>query len=270
MPMMEEIRGLQEVILDILLDVSKVCREHKIPFYLGEGTLLGAVRHRGFIPWDDDIDIMMKRRDFERFLKVAPEALGPAYEVQHPSTVENYWSTFIKVRLIKGHPEYRQKHIAHLTDHNGPYIDIFPLEYVPRADSLVQRMQSMGIKAFRGMLMFKLKAKPVKGMKARILDLTGHFFSIRSIHRIVDRLYKLQGRKEQPYIAAYSTYHPYRCMTVRKEVYDGVLWINFEGHKMPIPVGYDELLTTIYGDYMTLPPEEKRVIKHHFKNGDAD
>ena len=83
---LEEIHALQDIELEILLDVDRFCRENGITYFLGEGTLLGAIRHHGFIPWDDDVDVIMKRADYERFLQLAPEGLGKQYEVQHPTT----------------------------------------------------------------------------------------------------------------------------------------------------------------------------------------
>ena len=77
----DELRRLQLVELDILRDIDKVCREHGIRYFLDSGTLLGAVRHGGFIPWDDDVDLGMPRHDYERFLEIAPRALGDAYVV---------------------------------------------------------------------------------------------------------------------------------------------------------------------------------------------
>ena len=82
-----EIHQLQALELAILKDVAEVCKKHDIKFFLGEGTLLGAIRHKGFIPWDDDVDLIMERSEYERFLKVAQEELGEDYQVQHPTTV---------------------------------------------------------------------------------------------------------------------------------------------------------------------------------------
>ena len=102
----EQLRTLQLELLNILLDVQKVCEKQRICFYLGEGSLLGAVRHQGFIPWDDDIDILMKREDYERFLSIASEELGDRYVIQHPSTVSAYWSTFLKIRVKDTSPRF--------------------------------------------------------------------------------------------------------------------------------------------------------------------
>ncbi|MFA5676233.1 MAG: LicD family protein [Christensenellales bacterium] len=266
---MNDIRELQLAELKILLDVDSFCREYGIPYFLAEGTLLGAIRHGGFIPWDDDVDIMMKREDYNRFLQIAPGALGEYYEVQHATTVENYWSPFIKIRLIKGGQKYRQQHIAHLTDNNGPCIDIFPLEYVPHKKSAAQTLQSVYIRYLRGMLSLKLRLRAPKNIKQKAAKLLSVFYTVNGIHERLERTFNKYNGKPTGYIAALASYHKLKCQTVPARVYDKSVTVDFEGHMLPVPWQYDFLLTHIYGDYMTLPPQEERAVKHHFINGDT-
>lgn len=258
------INDLQRIELDILLDVARVCRELDIEFFLGEGTLLGAIRHGGFIPWDDDIDLIMRRAEYDRFLRLAPEQLGSKYAVQHSSTVADYWSPFIKVRLVEGDQQYRQAHIAHLSDDNGPLIDIFPVEYVPRRDGFGLRLQAKYIRLLRTTLMLKLGAKKPAGPKMSAMRWAGRLLTTGFIHRQLDWAFRLHDGARQPYMATLASYHPLSSQVVPSEVYDEAVMVGFEGHDMPVPIGYDELLTTIYGDYRTLPPEDQRVVKHKF------
>ena len=181
--MLDQIKELQNIELNILLDVDKVCKKHNITYYLGEGSLLGAVRHKGFIPWDDDLDILMKRDDYEKFLKIAQFEMGENYEIQHPSTVYSYWSPFIKVRLL-GNQKFRQKHIAHLTENNGPYIDIFPMESVPAQFSLGQAWQGLKINLLRAMLSYKLVLRKPDNVRRKIVTASSRFLSIESIKSI--------------------------------------------------------------------------------------
>ncbi len=182
-----EIKELQKIELEILLNIDRFCKEHGIQYFLGEGTLLGAIRHNGFIPWDDDVDILMPRKDYDRFLQTAPEALKPEYEVQHFMTVENYWSPFIKIRSLAKDQKYRQAHIAHLTAHNGALIDIFPLEYVLKPGSLRLRLQAFGVYFFRMMLFLKLRLKKVNSPKRKIVYFIGKFYSVQRIHKAMDK-----------------------------------------------------------------------------------
>lgn len=265
---LEEIHKLQALELAILKDVAEVCKKHNIQFFLGEGTLLGAIRHKGFIPWDDDVDLIMERSEYERFLEVAQKELGEDYEVQHPTTVDNYWSPFIKVRKLTGDLSFRQGHIAHLTNNNGPYIDIFPMEYVPKKESFKISKTAFLIRFYRGMLSYKLGLRKPPHFYGKVLKFISNFYSVKAIHKGLQKNFTCFGKGEKEYMATFSSYHPLRCQICKSANYKETLWWDFEDTKMPVPAGYDEILTTIYGDYMTPPPEEKRVIKHHFYSGD--
>lgn len=261
---MEEIKELQEIELSILLDVKKVCEEHKITFFLGEGTLLGAVRHKGFIPWDDDVDLIMPRDQYEKFLKVAPKALGEKYEVQHPTTVKNYWSPFIKIRLLVHDTKFAQQHISHLSKNNGPYIDIFPMEYSDKKDGFQISKTAFLIRYYRGMLSYKLGIRKPPHFYGKILKFISFFYSVDRIHEGLRRTLLPYDEPGKKYMATFLSYHPLKGQIVDAKNYGEVLEWDFEEYKMPIPIGYHEILTTIYGDYMTPPPEDKRILKHHF------
>ena len=260
----EQLLGLHQDLLAILLDIQQVCDRHNISFYLGEGSLLGAVRHQGFIPWDDDIDILMKRPDYERFLKIAPEELKDRCLVQHPSTVYPYWSTFIKVRANDPHPRFYQEHIRHLTPYCGPCVDIFPLEYVEKADSVGQRLQFAQIRLYRRMIGYKLGVWHPFNLKTRIIKLMSYAFPFDWLQEHTAREMRRQGDGEKPYIAAFSTFHKYPCVVAPKEYYE-TEYVMYEGHRMPVPKGYDALLTKIYGDWHRIPDEKERSkAKHHY------
>lgn len=261
---MDEIRELQKIELSILLDVKKVCDENHIKFFLGEGTLLGAVRHKGFIPWDDDVDLIMPRDQYERFLKIAPKALGDKYEVQHPSTVENYWSPFIKIRLLNHGSKFEQKHILHLSKNNGPYIDIFPIEYSDRKQGWKISYTGFRVRYFRGMLSYKLGIRKPPHIYGKTLKFISKFYSVKKIHSELERTLRPYREPGKKYMATFLSYHPLRSQIIESIHYEEAIDWQFEDFMMPIPNGYDKILTTIYGDYMTPPPEEKRILKHHF------
>ena len=255
---------LHQTLLGMLHDVARVCEELGIRFFLAEGSLIGAVRHGGFVPWDDDLDLYMPRADYERFLRLAPDRLGARYRVQHPSTVADYWSAFTKVRLVDGPQRFRQQHIAHLTDDNGPLIDIFPLEYVPRPDGPGLMLQSAWLRFLRGCLVQKLDVEPASRPLKRVLRAASRLTSLRFLHRQLERTLRRHGDGPRPFVAALTTFHPLRSQVVPAEVFARQEWVDFEGSPMPVPVGYDVLLTTIYGDYRTPPPPAERGRRHQF------
>lgn len=259
----KKLRKLQLTELKILKEIDRICTKYKIRYYLGEGSLLGAVRHQGFIPWDDDMDILMQREDYEKFLRVAPSEISKDYEIQHSTTIKNYWSPFIKVRYLKK-SSYHQQHIAHLSDHNGPLIDIFPLDNVPKKDSLQQYIQAMQIKLYRGMISYKLGTRNPRKWKGRIVKFLSHFYTLKRLHANLDKTFKKYNSKNNKYIVNLASYYSYKKQTVPKNWYGKPRLVKFEKNMFPIPKEAEKILSSIYGNYMELPPEEKRVIKHHF------
>lgn len=259
----ERIRNLQLIEFQILKEVDRICKENNITYYLAEGTLLGAIRHHGFIPWDDDLDISMPREDYEKFLKVAPKEINKMYEVQHSTTIKDYWSPFIKVRYLDN-SLYSQSHIAHLTNNNGPYIDIFPIDIVPEKISFKQKIQAVERKYLRGMISYKLGLKKPTTKKAKIIKFTSKFVSIKRIHILLNKTLTRYNSADNKYMVNLCSYHYYRNQIVPKEWYGKPRYIKFEKGKFPIPSETKKILNQVYGDYMELPPIEKRVIKHHF------
>lgn len=123
------IRQVQLTQLEILIEVDKICREHDIKYFLTNGTLLGAVRHKGFIPWDDDIDIGMCRKDYDIFLKIANKELDEKYFCQSIHSEADYYLPFAKIR--KNKTKYIEASTKHLDINKGVYIDVFPIDNVP-------------------------------------------------------------------------------------------------------------------------------------------
>lgn len=261
---MQLVKELQQITLAMLKDIDRVCAEYDIPYYLGEGTMLGAVRHKGFIPWDDDIDLLMMRDDYERFLQIAPAAMGERYEIQHYTTMENCWTPLLKVRLITDDAKFRQSHIAHVTPNNGPMIDIFPLDNVPKLSSFRQTMQGTMARILRGTLSQKMKTAEDDTFPKKILRFASHFVSREFLFQCINRNYVKYNNPDNEYIVCLASYYKVQKETFPKAAFGEPVRVPFEDGMFPVPTDTDLILTTIYGDYMTPPPPEKRVIKHHF------
>ncbi len=257
---LEEVRNLQLYELEILKEVDRVCRENDIKYYLGEGTLLGAVRHGGFIPWDDDVDIVMPRDDFERFLSICAEKLDANYKLQFYHNVKKYWVQSPKIRMLKD-TEFKQKSLLKYTDDVGPYIDIFPLDYSSVSLSKLDK-QYKYIRLYRRILFLKTGFSKKKKLIYKLLKFYSYFISVETIHK---KIYKMSTKyKNKTYYTNFGSYYNVRKETFPVKMFDEPIYMKFEDSYFPVPSNYDYVLTNIYGNYMELPPKEKQKAKHSF------
>ncbi len=229
---LEKVKAIE---VDILNYVVDVCNSNKIRYYLAYGTLLGAVRHGGFIPWDDDIDVVVPREDYDRLCKLLEFKCNhdkSAYYFQNSDIDMNFRKPYSKVR--RRGTIFLEEDTAEANGEQGIYIDIFPLDTVKHKRGL-QKIFSFFV--FR-LLKYRRKKKG--------------FFS--SMVYIMSTWYK-QG----DYYVVYGSPYKVEKDIYRKEWFEKSALIKFEGNNYNIPKYSDLCLKQIYGDYMTLPPEEKRV-----------
>ena len=259
----EEFRKMQLLQLDMLVEFDRVCRENDIPYVILAGTQLGAVRHKGYIPWDDDADVALLREDYERFKKIAYKMNPDLCYFQDHTTDPYYRWGYGKLRRT-GTTFIRagQEHIKCKT---GVFIDVFPLDDVPKTTlgqmiqdfycfclrkitwSEVGRMSAKGISKIWWTLISKI---PLKWVYDRLSHYTQK--SRNDSDRFVRILmYKSFGKlyKRAPIKFRYG--FPKKWITERAEY-------EFEGHMLYGSKDYDTFLKMLYGDYMQLPPESKR------------
>lgn len=253
----------QQALNALLTEFDRVCRALDIPYVLFAGTLLGAVRHRGFIPWDDDLDVLMLRSDYDRFLREADTVLDREKFFLQKEFSEHWPLFFSKLRLNntacleKFHPKDEEMH-------QGIYMDIFPLD-----------------NAFSSEIGRKIQFFASKVVIAKALDKRGYDTDSKGkkLFMAVCRLMPLKpflslakaGKDDSPMVHSFfGAAHGYE-----KNVYKRALFVNrttgtFAGKNYPIPAEFDALLHTLYGDYMQLPPPEARVCKQHAILVDAE
>ena len=263
----EELRELQLYGLDIMKEVDKFCRNNNIKYSLGEGSLLGAVRHKGFIPWDDDLDIYMTRQNFDKFVKTFK---SKDYRVEYFNTINNYWLPFAKVRLLK-ETKFCTPEIENICDWTGPRIDILPLDYVPNLYSKKQDKQGKKIKFWKTILRNKVykvghKKKIIYYVVVPFAKILPYKFIVKKINNWLTKYNNLKCS----YVVNATGDYNIRKETFPKYFFDELIEVKFEDSKFYISKYYDEILTKIYGDYMTPPPIEKRFVKHYVivKKGD--
>lgn len=259
----ELLKKVQPQLLEILLEIQRVCRENDIHFFLACGSFLGAVRHQGFIPWDDDLDIGMLRQDYEKFRRIAPEALGENYCFQDWHTDPDYNMPFGKVR--RRHSLYLEAKPKQVRE-NGFFVDVFPFDNAPVDPADRKRYAGKLTTLFR-LKMMKSGATPWMNndkimWKKRIGYLiyqAGALFV--SNDKIVEKYDALASSVPESPILCRQ-----RGLT-NLNLYERS-WIEdltdypFEGHSIPGPRDYDAVLTAQFGDYRTLPPEGERENRH--------
>lgn len=259
----ELLRKVQLTQLEIAKELKRVCDENNIRYFLNWGSYLGAVRHKGFIPWDDDMDFGMLREDYDKFRQIAPEKLGPGYCFQDWHTDENYALPFGKVR--KRDTVYVEAKCARLPE-NGVYIDIFPLDYAPREQKDRDALNRKLLHLFRVKLMlcgytpWMEEDKVV--WKKRIGYLLYQFAALFTNQKAVREKYEALFRAVPKSDTLYDQQAlPYAIYFSEKQCTDLVEYA-FEDTTFAGRRDYDGILTGMYGDYMQPPPEDKRENTH--------
>lgn len=254
----------QEVLFELLEAFDEVCKKHHIPYMLFAGTALGAVRHEGFIPWDDDLDVVMLRPDYERFLEIAPGELDPKKYFLQKEFKKEFPMFFSKLR--KNNTTCLERYIPKNMDaHRGIYIDIFP------CDNLA-----------KGKLGRKIQFYASKIVIAKSLDGRGYWTDSKA-KKLITGLCRLlpwepfRTLVKLPKKGNSACVHTFLGGGARfeknmypREWFTESVDLPFMGKPFPVSAHYDALLTAIYGDYMTLPPEEDRGCKVHAELVDPD
>jgi lipopolysaccharide cholinephosphotransferase len=256
----EQLRAVQLKELEAMIIVDRICREHGIRYYLIAGTLLGAVRHRGFIPWDDDVDVAIPRKDYNRLMANGQKWLGEKYFLQNYKTDQYCAHFFAKIR-ING-TLFREKSNAHLNCHHGIFIDLFPLDKVP-AGKLWRRIHERILRGLMLLCQFKTKTLSKGSLKAKLFSFLC-FIAIFPLFFSRGRLGKILDRWMMRYQNSSSRYVSYLFSNTAfgEEDYGNPTEIEFEGCRFMAPSNYEGVLKKAFGDYMQLPPLEERIPRH--------
>lgn len=271
---MVDLKEFHQQLLDILVEFDRICRTNNIKYSLAYGTLLGAVRHKGFIPWDDDVDVFMDRENFNKFCEICKNTKSENYFFQSKETEKKYPYNICRLRKNNTAMIYSawKKSGIHL----GIYIDIYPVDKIPD-NTLLRKIQALfiifltPIRVARNAVIYK------NGASAHL----GKFmYAVKNLCYGILRCFpsKLCDKLEEYFIKKYNNKSCKMCGIICE---GGLLFapsrdsmpfdvkylerfkeIDFEGHKFMAISDTDGLLTHWYGDYMQLPPEEKRVMYH--------
>lgn len=238
-------------ILSIMDEVIRVCKGNNIRYYIVGGTLLGAIRHNGFIPWDDDFDIAMPREDFERFIALAPQELSSEYYLEWITCNPYYWNLFPKV--CKKRTLFKEQNLKVST---GIFIDIFPLDLGPSYSNKLNIIKYI-IKKLNGISVCTVTTR--KSWKITVYRIIRLLVGNKIIYKVINSLMLLPRKKGLSHYINFSSQYKLYKQTMPIEWYGEGQTVEFEGHTYIAPVEYSKVLMSIYGDeYMQLPPEDKR------------
>ena len=248
---------LHDVELEILKEFIRICNKHNLKYFAVGGTLIGTIRHKGFIPWDDDIDLGMPREDYDKFLEISKNELNEKYFIQSGYDYKNSWQTFMKIR--KKNTLADEKTVAHIDYPKGIFIDIFPFDKTDTKDSLCFKIKCNIINGITDAISYKWGTKKIDEIRRKNLCRFFSIFSNKCLRKMHKRLMTSKNNKDRKYLTSYcGSYSRYK-ETQLTEWFFPLKTKKFEGIDILVPNKYDEYLRSIYGDYMKLPPEEKRV-----------
>lgn len=255
-----QLEKLKRALVGILVEIDGICRKNDLRYVLAGGTALGAARHGGFIPWDDDLDIAMPREDYDRFVEVAARELPPDLYFRCFRTDPDYYLPFGKV--CRRNTAYVTELDSELTEDNEIFIDVFPLDRADSPSSRALKLRATLVKGLKAVIIRKKKMR-LQNTSGRVRLIQALFapFSCPALMRWQERAMRLQSGKPN---AAYRTnlgsnYH-YVKQTMPESVYFPTREVSFEGRPFMAPGMLEDFLTRLYGaDYMKLPPVEKRV-----------
>lgn len=249
----------------LLEEVKRICEKHGLKYYAIAGTLLGAVRHQGSIPWDDDMDLGLLRQDYEKFLQFAEAELSEHVLMQNFSTDPYFGLPFTK--LILKDTVMIERSAADSKAQKGIYIDIFPFDNAPEELSL-QKKHDRNTYFWKRVLLAKqgykvYKPGQIKRLLAyKALSFFAAAFSADRIKAKLEKTIRAYNTKSSTKIVNIGGAYGYQKEMLQLCWFSDVVELPFENTTISAPSGYAEYLTYFYGDYMTPPPENKRGDRH--------
>ena len=263
----ETLKKVQQTEKEILVKFISICEKYDLQYFVVFGTLLGAIRHNGFIPWDDDIDVSMPRKDYERFLSIAEKECGEEYFIQTIDTDPAYHLFFAKMRRC--HTKFVENSLQKAESHTGIYIDIIPYDHIPDDDKLMSKQIRRTEVLVRLLSVNKVK-EPQIGDRGIVQN-----FGAKCIWHLLHYGMKVLGisgttvwKKCKEEYCRYNDISTKRSTSFFADAEKWIIYneemktfldMPFEDITVKVPVGYDKILERCYGDYLKLPPIEKRV-----------
>ena len=253
----KDLNKLKETELEILGEIERICIKYELSFFFIGGTLLGAVRHKGFIPWDDDLDICMTRDDFNKLKDVAADEFGDKYFLDYIDTNRDYHIPFAKVR--KNNTTFGEKDLEGLDVHKGIFVDIFICDFVD-GNSKRSYYKASFIQILADTVLLKKGLKNSADCNHPLLSKVFCIFSSHAILKFVDYLSShLNGNKNNyDHVICFNDLVRFEKIYFKVDDIFPLKKVEFEGRYFDGPNDSDKYLKAQFGDYMKLPPVEDR------------
>ncbi|MDR0301417.1 MAG: LicD family protein [Treponema sp.] len=261
----EILRKMQLLELKILVEVKRVCDKHNIAFILIGGSLIGAIRHKGFIPWDDDIDVGMTRDNYDKFCKIAPSELSNEFFLQTPSTDPQYFDYCLARVQLNGTKVFTRYEPANMK-HEGFRIDILPYDNIP--NSFLRGYLYHGIfNIFIRVCVLRngYHLYP-QNFIMRLIIYLGFVLclpiSTKKLKSILENYYKKYEKLNSSHVVLLRGRWGFKKERHLRSTISKIIYIPFEDTLMPVPEDYHLFLSEQYGDYLTPPPVNSRGLHH--------
>lgn len=263
----EEVRSMQLKGLEMALFFDDFCNKHNLLYYMCGGCCIGSIRNKGFIPWDDDVDVFMPRDDYEKLKTLWVDTED--YSIQYPTKDILTENQFLTINANK--TTFIKTYQKDLDINHGLVLDVLPLDGCPTG--IKRKIQKIWALLYSLFIVGKAPENHGKAvfLAGKILLTVFSSKSIRyKLWRLCERKMSQYPIKQCKYITELCSGPHYMQNEYPKEFFESALRVDFEGYKLPIPVGYDGYLKMAFGDYMSLPPKEKQVCHHEFEVMDME
>lgn len=267
----EEIRGLQLKSLEIAKYFKSFCEENNLLFYLCGGGCIGALRHKGFIPWDDDIDVFMPRKDYEK-LYVLWNEKADKKRFSCLKTTDTVFMGNIFTTIVNNNTTVIRPHQRNLDIPQGVCMDIFPLDGCPsgKIRRKIQKFWALIYSLYMAQIVPENHGKLIYLIGKTLLGLIPNKNMRYKFAKYAQKQMSKYPIESCEKITELCAGPHYMQNEYPKEVFKSAIYKEFEGEMMPIPIGYDKYLKIAFGDYMTLPPKEQRIPHHDILFMDLD
>ena len=259
MELVENIRDTQNLMLPVMVFIDKICRDHNLRYSLAYGTLIGAIRHKGFIPWDDDIDIIMPRPDYEKLQNIIKNMNSDEFGIMDSNDLDSFYVTrMAKVYNKKTYlKEFPHKYILEY----GAFVDIFAVNGMPDDVEEIKKMEKDIFWCSRCLHMYISSIYRIRGKRKKFTWFFKPFakWALNKSNKIFNR-YDFDSSKYAMNFEGDSI----EKELIETDLFNHLIDVDFEGYKFKVFEQYDSYLKQMYGDYMQLPPIEEQEPHHSF------